>query len=354
MQNYTYQWRTICHWSKNFHFFCDFFLFFAKFRRFFLILPKNKQDMRNKNLIACYAWVAEIIGTYNGLTYEQVNQKWLYSPLSDGNTIPRRTFTDWIIKAEEMLDINIDCDRRTNKYHINSSSRNHNDNLSKWLINSMNVTSLTLEAKSLRERIIFENIPSGNNHISTIIDAMKHSNTLQMTYEGFGYDAPYLKEVAPYALKVFKQRWYMLCATQPLNKIRIFALDRITNLEPTTNHFRIPRRFSPAKYFHNSYGIYSGEDFTPQTVRMKADIRMRDFLRTLPLHSSQKEVKKEETFSVFSYKVCITPDLIYQILSFGSQVEVISPLSLREQIASTIGKMYSMYSGKQIEKKEKK
>ena len=296
-----------------------------------------------RNLIACYTWIAETIDSYDGITFEQINDKWLRSPMSEGNPIPRRTFTDWIARIEDLLDINIDCDRHTNKYHIHNRSRRSGDNLSKWLINSMNVTNLVSEAKSLRERIVFEDIPSGNAHVNTIIDAMKHSLTLNMTYEGFGYTEPYKKEVAPYTLKVFKQRWYMLCATLPLNKIRIFALDRITLLTPTTNHFRLPQRFSPTKYFRHSYGIYSGEDFTPQTVHIKADNRMRDFLRTLPLHRTQKEILQKTNFSVFSYKVCITPDLIYQILSFGPQVEVLKPLPLREKIADNIEKMLSIY-----------
>ena len=57
-----------------------------------------------------------------------------------------------------------------------------------------------------------------------------------------------------------------------------------------------------------------------------------DYLRTLPLHESQKEIESNDEYAVFSYDVKLTYDFLQLIMQQGDQVEVLEPLSLREQM----------------------
>jgi predicted DNA-binding transcriptional regulator YafY len=66
-------------------------------------------------------------------------------------------------------------------------------------------------------------------------------------------------------------------------------------------------------------------------------------LRSLPLHHSQKEVETSEDFSIFAYYLCIERDFISEILSNGTDIEVLEPQSLRDNISTTIRNMLGKY-----------
>lgn len=69
-----------------------------------------------------------------------------------------------------------------------------------------------------------------------------------------------------------------------------------------------------------------------------------EYLRMLPLHKSQYEVKsKYGEYAEFTYRVCLTPDLKSKLLALGSHVEVLEPLEYREKIMSEIKDAMNRY-----------
>ena len=70
---------------------------------------------------------------------------------------------------------------------------------------------------------------------------------------------------------------------------------------------------------------------------------MANYLRSLPLHHSQKEVKKTDVFSLFHLSVRPTPDFIQELLSYGDSIEILSPESLRKTMKEKILRMYKIY-----------
>ena len=63
------------------------------------------------------------------------------------------------------------------------------------------------------------------------------------------------------------------------------------------------------------------------------------FLRSLPLHHSQKEVKP----CVFEWHVAPTLDFIQQLRTYGSEMEILKPISLREQFKEELEKQLALY-----------
>ena len=141
----------------------------------------------------------------------------------------------------------------------------------------------------------------------------------------------------PYAMKVYRQRWYIVGKLQEQGVIRHLALDRIIDLHLTDKSFAVPKRFNAEKYYANTIGIFVNEELKPQKVRIRVYGNQVDYLRTLPLHRSQEEVlTKNGQFSEFQYKVCLTPELFTQLLSMGESVEVLEPQELREEMKKRI------------------
>ena len=165
-----------------------------------------------------------------------------------------------------------------------------------------------------------------------------------MTHQGFGKPNPSTYVVEPYCLKMFKQRWYMLAYSPGTNDMRIYGLDRILAIEPTTQKYKIPAHFDAELYFKNTYGV-SFADEQPEEIKIKIEAYQANFLRSLPIHTSQEEIECNDKFSIFRYFVVPTFEFMQELRKYGSELEVLSPQSLRDEFIDEAGSLYSKYYG---------
>ena len=117
-------------------------------------------------------------------------------------------------------------------------------------------------------------------------------------------------------------------------------------MERTDETFKMPRQFSVESYFADAFGIIvEPEVYRVERIRLKVtDVNhRRQYLRSLPLHNSQREVEKHGDYSIFEVRLMPTYDFIQQILSMGSEVEVLSPDYVREEVKGRIKGMVSAY-----------
>jgi predicted DNA-binding transcriptional regulator YafY len=136
---------------------------------------------------------------------------------------------------------------------------------------------------------------------------------------------------------VFKRRWYLL-GKYGNGKLKIYALDRMQNVDIEFNQFELPKDFSAEAFFSTCFGIIVG-DKEPQSIKLKVAAQQADYLRTLPLHPSQKVVEQTKDYTIFSYFLRITYDLRQEILTLGDTVEVLYPKELRKTMADICKKM---------------
>ena len=292
------------------------------------------------NLYQRYFWLINTIYRSKQITLNEINQKWLESSLSNGTIIPRKTFNNHRNTIEEIFDINIECNRSTNQYYISNVDDIKQDIFRSWLINGFAISNTINESKSLKNRIIFENIPFGVNYLSPIVDAMKSNKMIRFSYQSFWDDDSYEVDIEPYCLKVFKQRWYLVGKT---DKIKIYALDRIEYLIELTKEFILPKDFDGEMYFAECYGIINDNSIKSEKVQLRFEINQANYIRSLPLHRSQKETKLTDTTVDFEYFLKPTYDFVQEVLKYGEFVEVIFPEWLRVEFIQKIEKMTIQY-----------
>lgn len=291
------------------------------------------------NVFNRYIWLVDTINRAGRISFEEINKKWLRTDWSEGQNIPLRTFHNHRSKIEKLFDINIDCDGY-NQYFIATSM---DDGLRKWLLNTFTVNNLIHESYSLKDRILFGEIPSGQLFLTTIIEAMRDGIAVQFQYKPFWYsDIPEI-EIEPYCIKIFKQRWYVLGENTAFNEMRIYALDRIQSITPTNTKFKIPKDFKADAYFENAYGIVVHPEIPACEVKLKVYGKSRNYTQTLPLHHSQQEMESNTKYTIFKYCIAPTKDFMQEILSHGDEIEVLSPESFRNEIAGKIKKMNNLY-----------
>lgn len=288
-----------------------------------------------KDLFNRYIWLVDTIYRADGITFEEINEKWLRNSMSEGLDLPLKTFHNHRKAIEDMFDINIVCDKRGGyKYYIENADDMEKGGVRTWLLNTFAVNNLINESHHLKRRIVFEQIPSGQNFLTPVIEAMRDGMSIEIKYKSFWRQDEYTTEVEPYFVKVFKQRWYLIARNKIKDAIRIYALDRIRALTQTGNAFVMPKDFSPEEYFYNSFGIISQDNCPPEIVELKVYGTQKEYFRTLPLHHSQEEVENADGYSIFRYYLSPTYDFIQEILSHGCEVEVLSPQHLRDEVRS--------------------
>jgi predicted DNA-binding transcriptional regulator YafY len=115
----------------------------------------------------------------------------------------------------------------------------------------------------------------------------------------------------------------------------IYSLDRMQSATLTEHHFERPADFSPEAYFAEYFGVMT--DGTPLAhVVVRAYGKMANLLRTLPLHSSQRELESGDGYTEFSLDIRPSIDFVSELLSKIDGLDVLEPQSLKEKIRNIL------------------
>lgn len=282
-----------------------------------------------RDLYARYIWLVETLRRYGRLTRLDIDYLWQRSELSGGNPLPRRSFHNYRTAAEEMFKIEIKCDPATFEYYIDEEGGEGVDTVTDWLLKNAATNELLTKSRDLADRIFVENIPSALTYLSSVVEAMREDRVIQFDYASYARTALTQNILfAPYALKLFKQRWYMTGRTD--GKIKTYALDRIRRLHITQIYFTRIREFDPQEYFRYNYGIMSSTGKVHEVV-LRAEGREAKYLRDLPLHHTQRE-EFGDNYSIFRYQMRLTADLLDELMAHSPRLVVLEPPALREAL----------------------
>ena len=305
---------------------------------------KPTNTMKIADIFKQYIWITDTLYRTGGLTFQELNERWMKTEMSGGLPIPRTTFIRHKEDIENMFGICIECQRKGGYfYYIENNDFMRNNHLQEWMLDSLSISSMLMESSSLQDRIVLENIPMGKEYLQPIINAMKQDHKLLMTYHKFGQQESYTITIEPYAIKVFKQRWYLVAMNPKRETPSIYALDRIEHLEETEETFQFPTDFDTEAFFRDCYGVLSGTGDKAQHIVIRAFAPYMNYLRTLPLHHSQKEVQSTPEYSDFEFYLRPTFDFRQELLAQGHDVEVLHPATFREEMKAMLEKMLSRY-----------
>ena len=221
---------------------------------------------------------------------------------------------------------------------------------SAWLINTFTVGKvLSMGRQRLSGRVAVENIPSGHQHLTSVMEAMTDNHEIVIGYRKYSSTEAERLTLQPYAVKESAKRWYMIAYCVERQGLRVYGLDRIQYLEITDRSYKMPRGFDVDELFATSFGIYLPEQ-RAQKIVFRTSAKEAKYLRDLPLHSSQCEEESGQDHVTFSIFVCAKDkngkfynDLIMELCRYGSRIEVLSPEDVREAVATELKKAASMY-----------
>lgn len=299
-----------------------------------------------------YIWVVNALyrAGSHGLSLKELSDKWeLDESISYGEPLPRQTFNRWKDNILMSLGVNIDCRLKGGyRYYISNPESLANGELLRWLLDTYSTANTLSQNTSLKDRILVEEIPSSRHFLTDIVDAMKGNNVIMATYRNFHYKNSYTFPIAPYCLKMFQKRWYVLALSINEDRLRIYGLDRFENIEITKDHFKFPSDFNAKDFFASFFGVVIDEDIPMQRIVVRAFGVHQHYMRSLPLHLSQKELCSCAEYADFELTLRPTYDFIMELQSYGTMIEVIEPQSLRLTMKCYISDLCRLYKAPMI------
>ncbi|WP_034886121.1 helix-turn-helix transcriptional regulator [Gillisia sp. JM1] len=274
--------------------------------------------------------------------YDEVQDEMNMDPDSRGESLmtSQRTFQRDILDIASIYGIEIESDRSNKKYFIKDDME---ETHSQRLRENFEILNAIRLSKSLGNSLVFEERRSlGTQNMAGLLHAIQNSSKVKFEYHKFYDDTDSNRDVKPIALKEARNRWYLI-AKDGDNIIKNFALDRIVSLLITELKFK-PIQYNVHQEFKDSFGIINGTDEKPIDVVFSFTAREGRYIESLPLHRSQKLISKTEKEYQFSYFIRPTYDFKMEILSYGDQVKVLEPNSLKETILDTLKSAIKPYS----------
>ncbi|MGM9845972.1 MAG: helix-turn-helix transcriptional regulator [Muribaculaceae bacterium] len=293
------------------------------------------------DLLNRYIWLIDTIRRYGRITRRELNTCWERSPISNGEKLARRTLYNYRLAIADLFGIEILCDPTTFEYYLEYED-DHNKSVTDWLLNATTTNDVLSGARDVSDRIFIEDVPSARGCLRLAIDALRGNHALRFSYYAYSRALPRQGiSLEPLFLKLFRQRWYVTGVNAIDGKVKTYALDRMREVTISPTTFAPHDDFDIEEYTRYAFGIV----FTPgtiYTVKLRADVQQAKYLRDLPLHPSQQEVV-HDSYSIFSYQLRLTPDLVTEILSHGPRLTVLEPPELKAMVMNELSAAIDNY-----------
>ena len=297
------------------------------------------------NQLQKYTWLIDTIRRAGKISHKELSDRWERDKdLSDYKPLPRATFNRWRLSIADQFGIDIECQKTGGYlYYIANEEDIDEDKLKKWMLDSFAVGNIIGENLALKNRILVDEIPSGRDFLTPILEAMKENRVINITYRPFTKSREYTFPVEPYCVKLFENRWYVIAHNIQYDDIRVYGLDRIEAVKITKEQFKLPKDFDAAEYFSGVFGIVIEKDAKPEKIILRANEDHKHYLKSLPLHHSQQLIEDFGEYADFELFLAPTYDFVMKLLQAGAMIEVMYPPTLRKTMKGWVTDMHELY-----------
>lgn len=255
--------------------------------------------------------------------------------------VSKRTFQRDLEDIRSIYNIDIQYDFSRKVYFIDFEQQPEVNERILEAFDTFNALNIT---DRLSNHIHFEKRrPQGTENLYGLLHAIKNQVQINFTYQKYWEDELTERIVEPYALKEFKNRWYVLANNLKDNQVKSFALDRLTDLEITKRKFQFPIDFNINDHYKYCFGIISPNGHKPQEVVLSFDPFQGKYIKSLPLHESQQILVDNEDELRVKLTLFVTHDFFMELLSYGENLKVIEPESLIRDIKNSLQATLKQY-----------
>jgi predicted DNA-binding transcriptional regulator YafY len=239
-----------------------------------------------------------------------------------------------------LFGIEIYFDRKEKTYAINEDEIG--DQSVTRMIEAFSIHHALQEGNKLSPSVFLEKRKSlGTELIHGIIHAIQNRLILEFAHQKHWEDHSTQRTVYPIAIKEAQQRWYLVCLDKKDETVKTFGLDRISNLKITDTKFK-PFSFNVEKEFRNAFGVL--RDAPAEKVILQFSKMQGRYVKTFPLHDSQRIIAETENTVTFELYICLTHDFIMELMRYDTHVQVLEPQSLIDHIKIRVDAVSKLYT----------
>ena len=281
----------------------------------------------------------------NASSFEEIQKYLVEQSINDEENyeISIRTFQREIQEIASTHNIEIKYFRSENVYKIINDG---NEERNERLMESFEIIDALKISSNLSNHLILEKRkPLGTNNMNYLIHAIKNRNEIRFFYSKYWTEelVDTQRKVQPLALKEARYRYYLVAKDLKDNRIKTYGLDRITNLEITNLKFIFPENYNPEEAFRHSFGIINKDNKEPQKIVLSFSFEQGKYIKSLPLHHSQKELINDEKEYRIELLLHPTYDFVMELLSIGAEVKVLEPESLKNEMIKKLEATLNRY-----------
>jgi predicted DNA-binding transcriptional regulator YafY len=298
--------------------------------------------MSKRESIARYSLIIKKLRRHPASFAEISDYLALESELQEYNFIvSKRTFQRDLEDIRSLYNIDIQYDFSRKVYFIDLDEQSDVSERILEAFDTFNALNLT---DRLSNHIHFEKRrPQGTENLYGLLHAIKNRVQIKFTYQKYWEDKLTDRIAEPYALKEFRNRWYILANDLKDSQVKSFALDRLTELEITKRKFQFPNDFNVNDHFKFCFGIISPIGHKPREVILSFDPFQGKYIKSLPLHGSQQILVDSDEELRVKLTLFITHDFFMELLSFGENLKIIEPESLIKDIKKSLHQTLKRY-----------
>ncbi|KQR95082.1 hypothetical protein ASG01_04285 [Chryseobacterium sp. Leaf180] len=231
-----------------------------------------------------------------------------------------------------------------NRYYIESRPMMEVDEYNQKLLESFQVSNALNVHPDFADLIFFESRkPTGVEHFYDLFFAIRNRRIVSFEHYNYKNKLMTSRKVHPLALKESKDRWYLISVDTKDKSLKSFGLDRINYLNVSDKKFREKYKYNFREHFKNAFGVMNLSEQIPEKIVLKCSIHQGEYIRSFPLHQSQKEIKETVNDIFFEYFLHPTYDFMQEILSFGKEAVVLEPEILVQNIRNHLQESLDHY-----------
>lgn len=305
--------------------------------------------MSKRGYISRYSLILKKLKSSPYSTYEElqsyIENQLDYLQMQDDTLsvgFSKRTLQRDLREIRNIFGIDIEYSKANKGYFI-SQDEAENMNFQRMIESFDMFNSLNLSRDLTPYIHLEQRRPQGTENLYGLLHAIKNRFQLKFSYQKFWEDNISQRITEPYALKEFRNRWYVIAKDLKDGNIKSFALDRLSNLEITNVAFLYPPNYNVEEIYRYCFGIISPNGEKPQEIILSFNSFQGKYIKTLPLHSTQQVIVDNDNELQVKLKLCVTHDFLMELLSFGDNMKVLKPKSLANEIKSAHQKSLKQY-----------
>ena len=172
----------------------------------------------------------------------------------------------------------------------------------------------------------------GTEHLYGLLHAIKNRLQVSFAYQKYYRENAVQRTVCPLALKEFKRRWYLVAQDKYDERVKIYALDRMAELDISKVRFPAKKDFDLNSMLKHCFGIIIPHGEEPQRVVLSFEPFQGKYIKSLPLHETQKVLIDTDDELRISLHIYLTHDFKMELLSYGDTVKIIEPKRLAKDM----------------------